>query len=163
LAIPGGEEEAPVSTPAPLSQAAALLRLKSRARGRRLGRADDPPAALLPEQRLLLLDTWRRSGLPARDFAALVGMPHRPRRVSHDPQEAFARHGPLDSFIGAAFCPILNSPRSEASALSTALQLLVVAVVVNVASTGKGPGGGHTRSDTRTLSRSAYALWSRDT
>jgi hypothetical protein len=27
-----------------------------------------------PEQRILLLDTWRRSGLPAKDFAALVGV-----------------------------------------------------------------------------------------
>ncbi|MCA9185972.1 MAG: helix-turn-helix domain-containing protein [Pirellulaceae bacterium] len=27
-----------------------------------------------PEQRLLLLDTWRRSGLPAADFASLVGV-----------------------------------------------------------------------------------------
>jgi transposase InsO family protein len=27
-----------------------------------------------PEQRLLLLDTWRRSGLPAGDFAAMVGV-----------------------------------------------------------------------------------------
>jgi transposase len=27
-----------------------------------------------PEQRLLLLDTWLRSGLPAKDFAALVGV-----------------------------------------------------------------------------------------
>ena len=37
-----------------------------------------PPAAkpepLRPEQRLLLLDTWLRSGLPAADFAALVGV-----------------------------------------------------------------------------------------
>jgi transposase len=30
--------------------------------------------ALRPEQRLLLLDTWQRSGLPAADFAALVGL-----------------------------------------------------------------------------------------
>ena len=29
---------------------------------------------LTPEQRLLLLDTWRRSGLPAGDFAALVNV-----------------------------------------------------------------------------------------
>ena len=29
---------------------------------------------LTPEQRLLVLDTWRRSGLPASDFADLVGM-----------------------------------------------------------------------------------------
>lgn len=31
-----------------------------------------PP--LTPSQRLLLLDTWRRSGLPAGDFAAMVGL-----------------------------------------------------------------------------------------
>jgi len=31
-------------------------------------------ASLQPEQRLLLLDTWQRSGLPAADFAALVGI-----------------------------------------------------------------------------------------
>jgi transposase InsO family protein len=30
--------------------------------------------SLQPEQRLLLLDTWQRSGLPAGDFAALVGI-----------------------------------------------------------------------------------------
>jgi hypothetical protein len=29
---------------------------------------------LTAEQRLLLLDTWRRSGLPAGDFAVLVGL-----------------------------------------------------------------------------------------
>src|SRR5438093_1227717 len=43
-------------------------------RGRRLVRAADQPAPLTPEQRLLLLDTWQRSGLPAGDFAALVGL-----------------------------------------------------------------------------------------
>jgi transposase InsO family protein len=32
------------------------------------------PPALSAEQRLLLLDTWRRSGLPAGDFATLVGL-----------------------------------------------------------------------------------------
>lgn len=31
-------------------------------------------AALTPPQRLLILDTWRRSGLPAGDFAELVGL-----------------------------------------------------------------------------------------
>jgi hypothetical protein len=30
--------------------------------------------ALTPEQRLLVLDAWRRSGLPAGDFAPLVGV-----------------------------------------------------------------------------------------
>jgi transposase InsO family protein len=33
-----------------------------------------PAAPLTPQQRLLLLDTWQRSGLPAGDFAALVGV-----------------------------------------------------------------------------------------
>jgi transposase InsO family protein len=47
--------------------------------GRPKGRRLVPPegtkhAALTPQQRLLLLDTWRRSGLPAGDFAALVGL-----------------------------------------------------------------------------------------
>jgi transposase InsO family protein len=33
-----------------------------------------PASPLTPQQRLLLLDTWQRSGLPAQDFAALVGL-----------------------------------------------------------------------------------------
>jgi transposase InsO family protein len=42
--------------------------------GKRLARpAEAPSHPLTGEQRLLLLDTWRRSGLPAGDFAALVG------------------------------------------------------------------------------------------
>ncbi len=60
-------------------------RLSGPARGRRgpsrRRRALAKPAAestsrppLTGEQRLLLLDTWRRSGLPAGDFAALVGI-----------------------------------------------------------------------------------------
>ncbi len=32
------------------------------------------PANMTPEQRLVILDTWRRSGLPAGDFAGMVGM-----------------------------------------------------------------------------------------
>ena len=32
------------------------------------------PNGVTPEQRLLLLDTWKRSGLPAADFAAMVGV-----------------------------------------------------------------------------------------
>jgi transposase InsO family protein len=33
-----------------------------------------PAAPLTPQQRLLILDTWQRSGLPAGDFAPLVGV-----------------------------------------------------------------------------------------
>jgi hypothetical protein len=39
-----------------------------------LARKQEGPTAPTPQQRLLLLHTWRRSGLPARDFAALVGI-----------------------------------------------------------------------------------------
>jgi transposase InsO family protein len=39
-----------------------------------LAKPKPPAEALTPEQRLLILDTWRRSGLPAGDFAALVGV-----------------------------------------------------------------------------------------
>jgi transposase InsO family protein len=49
--------------------------LAGRRRGQRLVKKEQtttPP--LTPEQRLLLLDTWRRSGLPASDFGALVGL-----------------------------------------------------------------------------------------
>jgi transposase InsO family protein len=43
--------------------------------GRRLVKPEDfRSAPLTAEQRLLLLDTWQRSGLPAGDFAALVGL-----------------------------------------------------------------------------------------
>jgi transposase InsO family protein len=43
-------------------------------RGRRLVKPSAPTTPLTAEQRLLLLDTWRRSGLPAADFAALIGL-----------------------------------------------------------------------------------------
>jgi len=35
---------------------------------------EGPAATLTPEQRLLVLDTWKRSGLPASDFGSLVGL-----------------------------------------------------------------------------------------
>jgi transposase InsO family protein len=44
-------------------------------KGRRLVKpAESPQPSMTPEQRLLILDTWQRSGLPAGDFAALVGL-----------------------------------------------------------------------------------------
>ena len=55
-----------------------MPRLSPTRKGRRLVKKDQPARKPpTPEQRLLLLDTWQRSGLPARDFAAIVGMsPH---------------------------------------------------------------------------------------
>jgi transposase InsO family protein len=42
--------------------------------GQRLAKPAAKPDVLSPEQRLLLLDTWNRSGLPAGDFAGMVGV-----------------------------------------------------------------------------------------
>lgn len=44
-----------------------------------------------PEQRILLLDTWRRSGLPAKDFAALVGVS---KHTLYKWKQQFEQHGP---------------------------------------------------------------------
>jgi transposase len=69
-----------------------LPRLQTPRRGRRLvPKPASPAAPLTPEQRLLLLDTWQRSGLPAADFAALVGLS---RHTLYSWKKKFAAHGP---------------------------------------------------------------------
>ena len=57
-----------------LPSAFGLARRTGRRPGRRLVKPAEPGRALTAQQRLLLLDTWRRSGLPAGDFAALIGL-----------------------------------------------------------------------------------------
>ena len=62
--------------------------------GRRPGRRLVKPVAkpsLSPQQRLLLLDTWRRSGLPAGDFAAMVGLS---KHTLYAWKKSFDREGP---------------------------------------------------------------------
>jgi transposase InsO family protein len=49
--------------------------LTARRRGT-LSKPRRPQMPLSPQQKLLLLDTWQRSGLPARDFGALVNLSH---------------------------------------------------------------------------------------
>jgi transposase InsO family protein len=72
-----------------------LAALPPLARGRRRRRSLAVPApkveALHPEQRLLLLDTWQRSKLPAADFAALVGLS---KFTLYAWQKKFAQEGP---------------------------------------------------------------------
>ena len=55
------------TTPPPLAG-------RPRHRGRHRVAPAETTKPLKPEQRLLLLDIWQRSGLPAADFAALVGI-----------------------------------------------------------------------------------------
>jgi transposase InsO family protein len=68
-----------------------LARRLRRQRGRRLVKPAEPTPPLTAEQRLLLLDTWRRSGLPAADFAALVGLS---KHTLYEWQRKFAAYGP---------------------------------------------------------------------
>src|SRR5688572_24361420 len=58
-------------------------------------------AGFSPEQRLLILDSWLRSGLPAADFAPLVGLS---RHTLYSWKKRFQQHGPaglLDQPQGA--------------------------------------------------------------
>jgi transposase InsO family protein len=57
------------------TEAKGVPRLSGVGRAKRgLKKPEPAPLRVSPEQRLLLLDTWRRSGLPAGDFAALTGL-----------------------------------------------------------------------------------------
>jgi transposase InsO family protein len=98
--IPKGEdtagalaEETLACGPVGPEEQAPLPRLVGRGgRGRRLVKKDQlPTAPLTAEQRLLLLDTWRRSNLPARDFAALVGIS---KHTLYAWKQKFERQGP---------------------------------------------------------------------
>src|SRR5262245_45276516 len=73
---PAAEEASPAEGGGPADRPSAfgLAGRLPRRRGRRLVKPAESAAPLTPEQRLLVLDTWRRSGLPAGDFAALVGL-----------------------------------------------------------------------------------------
>ena len=52
-----------------------LLAGPRKSKGQRLVKPEpSAQASMTPEQRLLILDTWQRSGLPAGDFAPLVGL-----------------------------------------------------------------------------------------
>jgi transposase InsO family protein len=62
--------------------------------GRRLVKLEpgaDKSPAHKPEQRLLILDCWQRSGLPAKDFADLVGVS---KHTLYAWKKAFTEHGP---------------------------------------------------------------------
>src|SRR6516165_9752783 len=68
-----------------------LARRLGRQRGRRLVKPAGPTPPLTVYQLLLLLDTWLRSGLPAADFTALVGLS---RHTLYEWKRKFAAQGP---------------------------------------------------------------------
>jgi hypothetical protein len=71
----GAGSTPPASQPQDRAAPCRLRRSRRPPAGRRLVSPEEPiPVALTPEQRLLVLNAWRRSGLPAGDFAPLVGV-----------------------------------------------------------------------------------------
>lgn len=75
------------------SEGATLRKLGRRRRSRALSKPEPASArkSLTGQQRLLLLDTWRRSGLPAGDFAPLVGVS---AHTLYKWKKLFQEHGP---------------------------------------------------------------------
>jgi len=65
--------------------------LVARKRGALAKKPDRPQMPLSPQQKLLLLDTWQRSGLPARDFGALVNIS---RHTLYSWKKRFELEGP---------------------------------------------------------------------
>jgi transposase InsO family protein len=97
----GGQEELPRSgaasaaedmAPPPAPVFSFSQPPRSKPAGRRLVKPDLSKAPThTPEERLLLLDCWQRSNLPAKDFAALVGVS---KHTLYAWKKAFAQHGP---------------------------------------------------------------------
>lgn len=72
-----------------------------RPKGRRLVKPDEVRLAFSPQERLLILDAWQRSGLPAGDFAPLVGLS---KHTLYMWKRLFTRQGPaglMDQSRGA--------------------------------------------------------------
>jgi transposase InsO family protein len=106
----GDLAESTGATPSGVAPPATVDRQRPRLGGRRVGgpaRLAPPlpptpvPPALTPEQRLLLLDTWRRSGLPAGDFASLVGVS---KHTLYSWKKRFEEEGPAG---------LLDQPRAQ--------------------------------------------------
>ncbi len=94
---PAGGGPSPSLPPEPIvvpDDAVPLPALAGRGKGRRLEKKEEEtpaPTTLTAGQRLLLLDTWKRSGLPANDFASLVGVA---RHSLYDWKRRFEAEGP---------------------------------------------------------------------
>src|SRR5215207_9908452 len=69
-----GRRRRPGAEPVPPPPARPPLAGRGPKPGPALARVPSTETQFTPEQRLLILDAWRRSGLPAGDFAPLVGV-----------------------------------------------------------------------------------------
>jgi transposase InsO family protein len=76
----------------PFAGAVGPPRLRPMRKGQRLVKKPaGPKLQISPEQRLLILDTWRRSGLPAADFSTIVGIP---KHTLYTWKKRFEQEGP---------------------------------------------------------------------
>src|SRR5262249_8531784 len=88
----GNVQDEMADSPLPEGESRKIPLLAGRRRGKRLVKKEESKApALTAPQRLLLLDTWRRSALPASDFAALVGIS---RHTLYAWKKRFDQQGP---------------------------------------------------------------------
>ena len=94
-------EEAPL--PEPRERAFQRRKGTQPKRGKRLVKPEEATRhPFTPPQRLLILDSWQRSGLPAGDFAPLVGVS---KHTLYAWKKQFAEHGPAG---------LLDQPRGTA-------------------------------------------------
>ena len=93
-----GEEGAEMKPPGLAGLQPGRGRLTGRRRGRLLVKKPDEPAPkMTPKHRLLVLDTWKRSALPAGDFAPLVGLS---KHTLYDWKRKFESLGPAGLMDG---------------------------------------------------------------
>jgi len=89
---PGDASAAETTAPPPAPEFSFSQPPRPKPAGRALVKPDLNKAPThKPEERLLLLDCWQRSGLPAKDFAALVGVS---KHTLYAWKKAFTQHGP---------------------------------------------------------------------
>jgi len=94
----GPDDPSAVSREEPIGTAPSEVELPRRSMGwngrpkpRGLVKPDEVRPAFSPHERLLILDTWQRSGLPAGDFAPLVGVS---KHTLYLWKKRFTQHGP---------------------------------------------------------------------
>ena len=88
---PPTDSEPPDPAPTPPLAGAPRTGPRPRPRHRALHKPTESETKFTPEQRLLVLDAWRRSGLPAGEFAPLVGLT---RHTLYSWKKRFAARGP---------------------------------------------------------------------